>query len=59
MPDNGFPYYEHFCATDCRILYYEQAEANGVLVGEVRLWDPAKGTTITLERGDPDRLLER
>jgi hypothetical protein len=43
-------------APDCRILYYEQAEANGALVGEVRLWDPAKGTTITLEQGDPDRL---
>ena len=43
-------------APDCRILYYEQAEANGALVGEVRLWDPAKGTTTTRERGDPDRL---
>lgn len=43
-------------APDCRILYYEQAEANGVLVGEIRLWDPAKGTTTTLEQGDPELL---
>lgn len=43
-------------APDCRILYYEQAEANGVVVGEVRLWDPARAATATLEQGDPDRL---
>jgi hypothetical protein len=43
-------------APDCRILYYQQTSADGALVGELRLWDPAKGTVTTVETGDPDLL---
>lgn len=43
-------------APDCRILYYEQTGANDALVGEIRVWDPAKSTMTTVEKGDPDLL---